>query len=99
MSFFEKLRKVFSWIPFLWKMDNGSYISLYQTMIKQMTDMQDEIVRFGILYKGAYDFCLQIEECKNNLQRAIEETDEETAQRYIDRGCEIMKQYSMEWWI
>lgn len=99
MSFFRKIKKIFSWIPFLWKLDDGSYISLYQVNIRQMLDLQMEILKFSDIFPQGIDFSLQIEECKRNLYEAIKENDAELAQKYVDRAFEIAKQNSMEWWI
>lgn len=99
MSFWSKLRKIFSWIPFLWKMDDGSYISLYMINIKQMNDMQGEILKFSDVYSNGVDFCLQIEEAKKNLALSCDERDFKISKRYTDRAFEIIKQNSMDWWI
>ncbi len=99
MSFFRKIKKIFSWIPFLWKLDDGSYISLYQVNIKQMCDIQMEILKFSDICPQGIEFSFQMEECKKNFHEAIIEQDEQTAKKYADRAFEIAKQNSMEWWI
>lgn len=99
MSFFSKIKKIFSWIPFLWKLDDGSYISLYQVNSKQINDIQTEILKFSDIFEGGIDFCFEMEECKRNLNGAITEPDINVTQRYVDRAFEIMKQKSMDWWI
>lgn len=99
MSFFSRIKKIFSWIPFLWKLDDGSYISLYEVMVRQMSDMQKEILKYSDIYLDGIDYCFQLEEVKNNLEMAIEEQDYEMASKAKDRALEIIKQYSTEWWI
>lgn len=97
--FFNKIKKILHWIPFLWKIDDGSFESLYEMNIKQMTDMQKEFEKYMITCEDYYDCSLQMEETKKNLFLAIKEPDIEVAERYTQRAFEIMKQNSLEWWI
>lgn len=99
MSFWSKIKKILCWIPFLWKMDDGSWTSLYYINIKQMNDMQVEILKYSDLFPDGVDFCFQIEEARNNLKHAIEEKDIEIAERHSNRAFEIIKQNSMNWYI
>lgn len=96
---FSKIKKIFHWIPFLWKLDDGSYESLYRVNIEQMIDIQKEIGKFVDVYQEGFSYCLQIEEVKKNLFLAMQEPDIEIAKRYVQRAFEIMKQESLEWWI
>lgn len=98
-TFFRKIKKIFHWIPFLWKLDDGSYESLYEVNIKQMTDMQEEFGKFIDVYQDGLSYYLQMEEVKKNLFLAEKEPDIEIAKRYVQRAFEIMKQESLEWWI
>ena len=95
----EKIKKIFRWMPFLWKLDDGSYESLYLVNMKQMDDMEREFLKFWDVYKAGIDFCFQMEEVRIYLEKALEEKDLEMAQRYVNRAFEVIKQESMEWWI
>ena len=95
----ETIKKIFRWIPFLWKLDDGSYESLYLVNMKQMDDMEREFLKFSDVYKAGIDFCFQMEEVRIYLEKALEEKDLEMAQRYVNRAFEVIKQESMEWWI
>lgn len=97
--FIDKIKKIFHWIPFLWKLDDGSYESLYQVNIKQMTDMEKEFDKFSDVYLKGLDYLMQMEEVKSNLILAMNEPNIEIAKRYIQRAFEIMAQESLEWWI
>ncbi len=59
---FSKIKKIFHWIPFLWKLDDGSYESLYKVNIEQMIDIQKEIGKFVDVYQEGFSYCLQMEE-------------------------------------
>ena len=72
-TFFRKIKKIFHWIPFLWKLDDGSYESLYKVNIEQMIDIQKEIEKFVDVYQEGFSYCLQMEEVKKNLFLAMQE--------------------------
>lgn len=99
MKIFSKLKKIFSWIPVLWNLDDGSYISLYQVNMKQITDIQTEILKFSDIFVEGIDLCFEMEECKRNLKGAIVEPSFDITKRYVDRAFEIIKQSSTNWWI
>ena len=99
ITFFKKIKKIFHWIPVLWKVDDDSYISLYQVNIEQLTDMQKRMEKFSDISEEGMDYYLEMEEVKKNLFLATKETDSETAERYIQRAFKILNKYSLEWWL
>ena len=98
-NFFKKIKKSFHWIKILWKVDDGSFDSLYEINIKQLEDMQNEFLKFASINEEYMEILLEMEEVKKNLFLAMKEKDEEVAKRYEQRAFEIMKQKSLEWWI
>lgn len=96
---FSKIKKIFHWVPFLWRLDDGSYESLYEVNIKQMTDMKNEFEKFSDVFPKGNDYFMQMEEVKLNLFLAMHEPNIEVAKRYVQRAFEIMAQESLEWWI
>lgn len=99
MSFLSRIKKIFSWIKFLWKIDDGSYISLYFVIVKQLNDMQTEFMKYADMFPTAIDFCLQAEEVKNNLKLAISSNEAEKTKMLCGRALNIIKEYSYDWWI
>ena len=100
MSFWSKIKKLFRWLPFLWKVDDGSYISLYMVIAQQLMDMQLEIGKFSDIYIKGIEYLEQIQEALLSCGMIIaEDTDSETIEKAKNRVLAILKEYSTEWWI
>lgn len=99
MIHFRKIRKLFRWVPIIWKLDDCDYCSLYTVIYSQLVDMQNEILKYYDIYPEGIKWALQMEEAKKYLLLALSEKNIKEAQKHIDRAFEIQKKYSQNWWV